>query len=41
MNIIVEKDMCCQEWEMLYELQQAGIGGGVVRKKGTDEIVIR
>ena len=41
MNIVVEKDMCCKEWEMLYELQQAGISGGVVRKKGPEEIVIR
>lgn len=33
-------ERCCR-WEMANELQNAGMSGGVVRLKGTTDVVIR
>ena len=40
MGLKVETDYLCNHWEMNDGLKNAGIGGGVVRLKGTAEIVI-
>lgn len=39
-KVIGQQDVC-PEWEMSKGCQKAGIGGGVVRLKGTKEIIIR
>ena len=41
MMIKVEQMFECQQWQMSDGLKSAGMGGGVVRLKGTTEIVIR
>ena len=41
MMIIVEQMFECRQWQMSDGLKNAGMGGGVVRLKGTEEIVIR
>ena len=38
---VVEQQDVCSEWEMSKGCQKAGIGGGVVRLKGTKDIIIR
>jgi len=40
MGLVVEADYLCSHWEMSNGLKNAGMGGGVVRLKGTTEIVI-
>ena len=39
-KVVGQQDVCSQ-WEMSASLHKAGIGGGVVRLKGTREIIIR
>ena len=41
MKLKVEQMFECQQWQMSDGLKNAGMGGGVVRLKGTTEIVIR
>jgi hypothetical protein len=41
MELKVEQMFECQQWQMSDGLKNAGMGGGVVRLKGTTEIVIR
>ena len=41
MGLIVEQKYVCRQWEMADGLKNAGLqNGGVVRQKGTHEIVI-
>ena len=40
MQVMVESRMKCKKWLIAAGLQKAGKGGGVVRLKGTAEIVI-
>lgn len=39
--VIVEQKFCCSQWLMSDGLKNAGMGGGVVRLKGTTEILIK
>ncbi len=39
-KVVGQQDVC-PVWEMSKGCQKAGIGGGVVRLKGTTEIIIR
>ena len=41
MMIKVEQRFRCKKWQMSDGMKNAGKGGGVVRLKGTTEIVIR
>ena len=41
MMIKVEQMFECQQWQMSDGLKSAGMGGGVVRLKGTAEIIIK
>ena len=41
MQLKVSQDFICPKWKMSYALQQAGLQkGGVVRLKGTQEVII-
>ena len=41
MGLKVEQRYCCRHWEMNDGLKNAGKGGGVVRLKGTTEVIIK
>ena len=41
MQLKVQQRFCCRKWQMSDGLKNAGKGGGVVRLKGTTEIIIR
>ena len=42
MGLIVKQQFCCRHWQMSDGLKNAGLQmGGVVRLRGTQEIVIR
>ena len=41
MMIKVEQMFECQQWRMSDGLMNAGVGGGVVRLKGTAEIILK
>ena len=42
MQLKVPQDMVCQQWQMSDGLKKAGLQtGGVVRLKGTQEIIIK
>ena len=41
MMIKVEQMFECQQWQMSDGLKNAGMGGGVVRLKGTAEIILK
>ena len=41
MQLKVEQKFICKKWEMGEGLQNAGKSGGVVRLKGTTEVIIK
>ena len=42
MELKVKQQFCCRHWQMSDSLKNAGLqNGGVVRRRGTEEIVIR
>jgi hypothetical protein len=41
MKLKVEQMFECQQWQMSDGLKNAGMGGGVVRLKGTTEIILK
>lgn len=40
MMLKVEQNFVCDQWEMSDTMKTAGYGGGVVRHRGTGEIII-
>ena len=41
MQVKVPKDFICPQWQLSYALQQAGRDDGVVKLKGSHEIIIK
>ena len=41
MQLKVPQDFICPKWELSVALQKVGLMGGVVRLKGTTEVIIK
>ena len=41
MQLKVPQQLVCPQWQMAEGLKNAGLSGGVVRLKGTQEIIIK